>query len=144
MEGAARSLKEEGEAMSTRPTAVLLAVVCISAAVVTPAAPAAPPGSGSGTGTGTACSGPTLLGPTSAHVGQTYTVTGCGFAANTILNIEITEANGCCMVQQVYTDTAGRFELTSDVWAAGYYRMRASIYKKRGWVLAATWSMQAT
>ena len=127
--------------MFSRPLAMLLVSVGLIAAALAPSvASARPPGhdvSSSG------CSTPTLVGPASATIGESYTVTGCGFAARSMVNLEITEGGGCCRAQQIYTGETGEFSLTSSVWAPGVYRVRASVSRRKGWTVVASWSFEA-
>jgi hypothetical protein len=111
------------------------------ALVLVPAALAAR-GGGSDT---LACSSPTLTGPTQARVGDSYTVSGCGFAPGSLVPLEVTEASGCCMALNKVADANGALSHTGNVWAAGTYRVRALSRGKNGrWRVAASWSFQAT
>lgn len=120
----------------------MLAAVLVPAALARPALdepagrPSPPPTRG--------CSSPTLSGPTEARVGETYTVSGCGFAPGSLVPLEITEADGCCGAVNRVADSAGNFSYSGSVWAAGTYRVRASVRRSNRWRVAATWSFQAT
>jgi hypothetical protein len=122
----------------------LTLMVCALALVLVlvPAALAARGGGGSAT---TGCSSPTLSGPTQARVGDSYTVSGCGFAAGSLVPLEITEASGCCMALNKVADAGGALSHTGNVSAAGTYRVRALTKGKNGrWRVAASWSFQAS
>jgi hypothetical protein len=112
-------------------TIVLAAALLVVAA--TPAI-AAKPGSSTG---------PTLTGPTVAHVGETYTVNGSGFVPGSIIPLEIMEADGCCMALNLVADDYGKISYTDDVWAPGAYRIRALVKRSNRWRVAAEWSFQA-
>ena len=118
-----------------------LVVLFVSAGIAagTPATGIAGPGGS----TTTACSAPTLSGPGSASIGAAYAIAGCGFAPRSMVNLEVTEAGGCCRVQQIYIDGTGRFTFTSEAWGPGLYRLRASVQRRKSWVVAAEWSFQA-
>jgi hypothetical protein len=112
------------------------------ALILVPAALAARGGGGSET---LACSSPTLSGPTQARVGDSYTVTGCGFAPGSLVPLEITEAGGCCLALNKVADANGALSHTGNVSAAGTYRVRALSRGKNGrWRVTASWSFQAT
>ena len=94
---------------------------------------------------GSTCSTPTLSGPAQARVGETYTVTGCGFAPGSLVPLEITEAGGCCMALNRVADATGAFSYTGNVWAPGTYRVRALARRNNGrWRVVASWSFQAS
>jgi hypothetical protein len=119
----------------------LILMVCALALVLVPAALAAR-GGGSGA---TTCLSPTLSGPTQARVGDSYTVSGCGFAPGTLVPLEITEASGCCMALNKVADANGALSHTGNVSAAGTYRVRALSRGKNGrWRVASSWSFQAS
>ena len=90
------------------------------------------------------CLSPTLTGPSSASVGGTYTVTGCGFKPGSLVPIEVTEAGGCCFATNKVADENGRLSYTGNVWASGTYRVRASVRFHTRWRVAAAWSFQAS
>ena len=93
---------------------------------------------------GAATAGPVLTGPASAHVGQTYTVTGSGFVPGSLVPLEIAEAEGCCIALNMVADAGGGFSYTGEVWAAGTYRVRALVPRNGGrWRVAASWSFEA-
>jgi hypothetical protein len=125
----------------------LALLVAMLAAVLVPAAVARPllnePAGHGGPPPSSGCSSPTLSGPTEARVGQTYTVSGCGFSPGSLVPLEITEASGCCSAVNRFADSAGRFTYSGSVWAAGTYRVRASVRRSNRWRVAATWSFQA-
>jgi hypothetical protein len=123
-----------------RSLALLAVAGLMATAIAAPGASARPPRDPNAT----ACSAPTLSGPTAAHVGETYTISACGFAPNAFLAVELTEASGCCAAGNIMSDETGRFTFTRDVWAAGTYRTRISVRGKRGWTIAAQWSFQAS
>jgi len=98
-----------------------------------------------GGGSAPACSSPTLSGPTQARVGDSYTVSGCGFAPGSLVPLEITEASGCCMALNKVADANGTLSHTGNVSAAGTYRVRALKRGNNGrWRVSASWSFQAT
>ena len=93
-------------------------------------------------GGGTA--GPALTGPTTAWVGETYTVRGSGFAPGSLVPLEIAEADGCCIALNLVADGDGGFSYTGEVWAPGSYRVRALSQRNGGrWRVAASWSSEA-
>lgn len=121
--------------MSKRMSFVVLGAALLCAlvpATLTAARPAA-----------ATCSSPTLTGPASATVGETYTVTGCGFKPGSLVPLEITEAGGCCFALNKVADADGRLSYTGEVWASGTYRVRASVRFHKRWRVAASWSFQA-
>lgn len=122
-----------------RRTVALLSVIAslLTVIIAAPLVSAAPPGKGP-------CSSPTLSGPTSAVVGDDYAITGCGFPANAMVALEIGEADGCCGAQMIYTSGTGTFTYRSSVWAAGSYRLRASVDRRNGWTVVATWTFEAS
>ena len=92
-----------------------------------------------------ACSSPTLSGPTQAQVGDSYTVSGCGFAPGSLVPLEITEGSGCCMALNKVADANGSLSHTGNVSAAGTYRVRALTSRSNGrWRVAASWSFLAS
>jgi hypothetical protein len=124
----------------------LALLVAVLATALVPAALARPIADDSATpGTTEACSIPTLTGPTQARVGESYTVTGCGFAPGSLVPLEVTEAGGCCLALNMFADENGTFSFTSTAWGAGLYRVRALTQRngKGRWRVAATWSFQA-
>lgn len=90
-------------------------------------------------------SGPALAGPSLAHVGETYTVAGSGFAPGGLVPLEIAEADGCCIALNMIADSTGWFSYTGVVWAGGTYRVRAFAPRNGSgrWRIAATWSFEA-
>ena len=91
-----------------------------------------------------ACSSPTLTGPAEAQVGDTYTINGCGFKPGTLVPLEITEADGCCLARNILADESGSFTYTDDVWASGTYRVRASeLQRNKRWRVVAVWQFEA-
>jgi hypothetical protein len=91
-----------------------------------------------------ATAGPALAGPAVAYVGETYTITGSGFAPGNLVPLEIGEASGCCIALNMVADEEGRFSYTGEVWAAGAYSVRALAPRNGGrWRVAASWSFQA-
>jgi hypothetical protein len=125
----------------------LALLVAMLAAVLVPAAFARPvidePAGHGGPPPSSGCSSPTLTGPTQARVGETYTVSGCGFVPGSMVPLEITEASGCCGALNVWASSTGTFAYSGSVWAAGTYRVRASVRRHNRWRVAATWSFQA-
>ena len=93
---------------------------------------------------GTTSSGATLSGPTDAHVGDPYTVTGAGFQSGTSVNLSVGEAGGCCYAVMVGVETDGTFAYSGNVWGAGTYTFKASVPTSKGYQLAASYSFQAT
>jgi hypothetical protein len=126
--------------MRLRVSLVLIAMVF--AAVTAGQASAAKPGGGSNGGS---CSSPTLTGPFEAHVGDSYTLDGCGFSPGSIVPLEIAEAGGCCIALNQVADQYGKFSYTGSVWATGTYRVRASVARNGSgrWRVAASWSFEA-
>jgi hypothetical protein len=114
---------------------MMLLTAALAVALAVPAT-AARPGSSS-------TSAPTLTGPTVAHVGETYTIDGSGFAPGSTVPLEIMEADGCCMALNMVADDYGKFSYTDDVWAPGAYRVRALVKRSNRWRVAAEWSFQA-
>jgi hypothetical protein len=90
------------------------------------------------------CSSPTLTGPTSAVVGQSYTVDGCGFAPGSVVPLEIAEADGCCIALNQVADDTGRFSYTGWVYAPGAYQVKAWVKRSTQWRLGASWSFTAS
>lgn len=126
--------------MLRRPLSVLLAVVVLMAAVSAVSASAAPPHADS-----SACSSPTLSGPGSVSVGNSYTLEGCGFKPNSLVPIEVTESGGCCIAYNVLTDSSGRLTVVRSANSSGYYRVRASGQRRNGrWIVVAEWSAMAS
>ena len=124
--------------MLRRPLAVAVAVAGLLALAVAPADARRPVASND-------CSVPTLSGPAAVATGSEYTVTGCGFAPNSFVAIEITEAGGCCIAYNVGTDSTGRLELTRTAWWAGDYRVRAAVERRNyRMVTVAEWSFTAS
>lgn len=114
--------------------AVLLAAVLGTYAAVQPASAGRPESA-------TACSSPALSGPSTAVVGELYTVDACGFAPGTLVAVEVTEAGGCCLALNAGTDGDGRFSYSGDVRGPGMYRLRASLPRRNGrYVVVAEWS----
>lgn len=110
------------------------------ALVLVPAALAA-----RGGGSETTCSTPTLTGPTQAQVGDSYTVSGCGFAPGSLVPLEITEGGGCCMALNKVADASGALSHTGNVSTAGTYRVRALTRRNNGrWRVVSSWSFQAS
>jgi hypothetical protein len=127
----------------------LALLVAMLAAVLVPAALARPvldePAGKGGPPPSSGCFSPTLTGPTEARVGESYTVSGCGFAPGSMVPLEITEAGGCCGAVNRVADSAGAFSYSGSVWGAGTYRVRASVRRNNNrWRVAASWSFQAT
>jgi hypothetical protein len=126
----------------------LALLVAMLAAVLVPAALARPvldePAGKGGPPPSSGCFSPTLTGPTQARVGESYTVSGCGFAPGSMVPLEITEAGGCCGAVNRVADSAGAFSYSGSVWGAGTYRVRASVRRNNRWRVAASWSFQAT
>jgi hypothetical protein len=62
-----------------------------------------------------------------------------------VVPLEIAEAGGCCIALNMVADAGGRFSYTGDVWAAGTYRVRASVTRNGSgrWRVAASWSFEA-
>ena len=89
--------------------------------------------------------GPALSGPPVSWVGDQYTVAGSGFAAGSVVPLEIAEADGCCIALNMVADAYGGFSYTSEVWAPGTYRVRASVPRNGSgrWRIAASWSFEA-
>lgn len=116
---------------------LVLIAAASSAVVATAPASAAKPGGGTSTG-------PTLTGPTVAHVGETYTVNGSGFAPGSLVPLEIAEADGCCIALNLVADESGKFSYTGDVWASGTYRVRVLVKRNARWRVAAEWSVVAS
>ena len=125
--------------MVRRPLASLL----VAAGLILLSIAATPAWARPATTSDTGCASPMLSGPASAVVGESYTVTGCGFAPRSMVALEIGEAGGCCLAQQVYVGDDGRFTYTGSVWASGGYRIRASVPRRKGWTVVATWSFAA-
>jgi hypothetical protein len=88
---------------------------------------------------------PALSGPAIAHVGETYTITGSGFAPGALVPLEIAEAGGCCIALNMVADATGRFSYAAEVWAVGAYRVRALAPRNAGgrWRVAASWAFEA-
>jgi hypothetical protein len=116
---------------------LMLIAAALSAVVATAPATAAKP-------SGATSSGPTLTGPTVAHVGETYTVNGSGFAPGSLVPLEIAEADGCCIALNLVADESGKFSYTGAVWAPGTYRVRALVKRNARWRVAAVWSFVAS
>lgn len=120
----------------------LLAAALVPAALARPLLDEAaghggpPPSSG--------CTTPTLTGPAEARVGESYTVSGCGFVPGSLVPLEITEADGCCGAVNRVASSTGTFSYSGSVWGAGTYRVRASVRSHNRWRVAASWSFQAT
>jgi hypothetical protein len=89
--------------------------------------------------------GPALSGPAVAQVGGQYTIVGSGFEPGALVPLEIGEADGCCIALNLVADAHGGFSYTSDVWAPGTYRVRASVPRNGSgrWRIAASWSFEA-
>jgi hypothetical protein len=104
---------------------------------------AASPAGAAKPGASTASSGPTLTGPTVAHVGETYTVNGSGFAPGSIVPLEVAEAGGCCIALNMVADENGAFSYSGLVYAPGAYRVRAFVYRNARARVAASWSFDA-
>src|SRR5262245_62115527 len=83
------------------------------------------------------CPSPTRTGPALARVGENYTISGCGFAPGSIVPLELTEADGCCLGLQQVADANGRFAQTSYVWGPGLYRTRAMVKRNNRWRVVA-------
>ena len=118
--------------------AILVPAALARPLVDEPAAKGGPPPPAAG------CSTPTLTGPTQARVGDAYTVSGCGFTPGAPVALEITEADGCCGAVNRWADSSGAFSYSGSVWAAGTYRVRASVQRRNRWRVVASWSFQAT
>ena len=119
-----------------RLTGLVLAAALTAAVASAPAASARKGG--------TTVAAPTLSGPAVAHVGETYTVTGSGFAAGSLVPLELAEAGGCCIALNMVADLGGTFSYTGEVWAPGTYRVRALVPRNGGrWRVAASWSFEA-
>jgi len=99
---------------------------------------------GGGKGHNRTTSSYTLSGPTGAHVGDVYTVTGAGFQPGTSVNLSVGEAGGCCYAVMVGVETDGTFSYSGSVWGAGTYTFKASVPTDKGYQLAASYSFQAT
>jgi hypothetical protein len=102
----------------------LLVVIVLAAVAAAPAAATKPVASSTST--------PALSGPASAHVGDTYTIEGSGFAPGSRVPLEIAEAGGCCIALNMFADASGRFSYSSSVWAPGTYRVRAFVEARNG------------
>jgi hypothetical protein len=123
--------------MLVRRISGLLLAAALTAAVAASPAAAGKPG-------GRTASGPTLSGPATAQVGETYTVTGSGFAAGSLVPLEIAEADGCCIALNLVADSFGTFSYSGEVWAPGTYRVRALVPRNGGrWRVAASWYFEA-
>ena len=83
----------------------VLATALIAAATAAPAS--------AGKADPSSCSTPTLSGDAQRHVGDVYTVAGCGFAPGALVPLEIGEADGCCSALNVLADSSGRLLSTS-------------------------------
>lgn len=114
---------------------VLLTTALVAVVAVAPATAGKP--------SATTTSGPKLTGPTVAHVGETYTIEGSGFAPDSLVPLEIAEANGCCISLNQVADASGHFSYTGDVYAPGTYRVRALAKRSNRWRVAAEWSFTA-
>jgi len=125
--------------MTRRLFPLLLVAAVFAAAMVAGPAMARKPAASS-----EACSTPTLSGPASVAVGASYTIDGCGFAPNTMVPIEITAADGCCMAMNMVSDSTGRFTYHGEADRAGGYRIRAAVLRHDRWVVAAEWSFTAS
>jgi hypothetical protein len=88
---------------------------------------------------------PQPVGSDRGLVGATYTVSGCGFAPGSLVPLNVTEADGCCMALNMVADAYGRFSYTDDVWAPGTYGVRAWVLRNGSgrWRLAAEWWFEA-
>ena len=118
-----------------RHFSLVLVVAALAALVAAaPAAAVKPTGSSSS---------PTLTGPTVAHVGETYTVYGSGFAPGSLIPLEIAEADGCCIALNLVADESGKLSYTGDVWAPGTYRVRSLVKRNGRWRVGAEWSFEA-
>ena len=126
-----------------RLTLALLATLL--AAALVPAALARTAADPSRTAEASSCSSPTLSGPTQAQVGQSYTITGCGFAPGRLVPLELMEA-GCCSAISRFADADGNLSFTRSVSGAGQFRTRASAQRngKGRWRVVASWSFQAS
>jgi hypothetical protein len=98
---------------------------------------------GGHSGGGDTCSAPSLTGPASASLNDSFTISGCGFAANEIIPLIGAEANGCCFTVNMVADASGRFTWVGQVWSTGDYSYKALEQTNRGWRTAATWSFVA-
>jgi hypothetical protein len=119
-----------------RCIAPILLAAALSAVVAVAPATAGKPGAGTSTG-------PKLTGPSTAHVGETYTIDGSGFAPGALVPLEIGEADGCCIALNLVADASGRISYTGDVYAAGAYRTRALVKRNSRWRVGAEWSFTA-
>jgi hypothetical protein len=124
----------------------LALLVGVLAAALVPAAFARPVADPARAGDTEPCSTPTLSGPSQARVGESYTITGCGFAPGRLVPLELMEAGGCCLALNRFADANGNLSFTGVVWGEGLYRARASAQRngKGRWRVVASWSFQAS
>lgn len=92
----------------------------------------------------TSCSSPTVSGPASAAVGDTYRVEGCGFEPSSWVPLQLAEANGCCSAVNAYTDSQGEFFFEGNVYGPGSYTVTASSWHQNRWRVASSWSFEAS
>jgi hypothetical protein len=121
---------------------MLVRLLCgmLSAAALTAGPVVAPAAAAPGVGK----AAPSLTGPTTAHVGDIYTVTASGFTPGALVPLEIAEADGCCIALNLVAGFDGTFTYSGEVWAPGAYRVRAWVARNGGrWRVAASWSFDA-
>ena len=127
-----------------RKALIVLSAAAIMMALSTGAAVAAPGGQGKGHAGSVPCGSPTLAGPSSATVGTSYTVTGCGFQAGATVPLTVGEAGGCCYGINLQADSSGQISYTGNVWGAGVYTFKAAVMTASGWKTGASYSFSAS
>lgn len=90
------------------------------------------------------CSSPTLTGPASVSLSETFTVAGCGFEPGAWVPFVGGEAGGCCFAVTLRADSTGRFTYESWAWGAGTYTYKALEETRNGYRSAAEWSVDVT
>jgi len=118
-------------------TLVIAALLTVSLLITAPAdvlAKGKPaPGGGSGT---------VLVTPNPVAVGQVFTISGSGYAANTQINVkDITSTS--TSVRILGTTSSGTFSVTSQTWATGSHRIEVWQYSRSKWALAGSGSYSA-
>ena len=80
---------------------------------------------------------PSLTGTTTD---TTYTVIGTGFKPNSIVSLQLAEANGCCIATNGFTDATGTFYYYGQISRPGKYTITASEQVRNRWRAVAEWS----
>ena len=127
-----------------RRALIVVSTAALLLALTTGAAIAAPGGQGKGHAGSIPCGSPTLAGPSSATVGTTYTVTGCGFQPGATVPLTVGEANGCCYGISIAADSSGQISYTGNIWGAGLYTFKAAVMTPSGWKTGASYSFTAS